>query len=51
MGFCTSLVSRLEIQKAIVLFEEQKVRDRIQHENYERYKRLRDKRREEKGLA
>ncbi|CAF3704004.1 unnamed protein product [Adineta steineri] len=36
-----------EIQKAIALLEKQQLHDQIQLDNYERYKRLRDKRREQ----
>ncbi len=41
----------LELQKAIALFEEQRVHEQIQIDNFERYKQLREKRREEKGLS
>jgi hypothetical protein len=42
---------KLELEKAIALFEQQRVHDQIQVDNYERYKRLRDKRREQGGLG
>ena len=46
--FCSLL---LEIQKALDLFEKQRVHDQIQIDNFERYKRLRNQRREQEGLS
>jgi hypothetical protein len=40
-----------ELEKAIALFEQQRIHDQIQIDNYERYKRLRNKRREQEGLS
>jgi hypothetical protein len=41
----------IELEKAIALFEQQRIHDQIQIDNYERYKRLRNKRREQEGLS
>lgn len=39
-----------ELEKAIAILEKQRLRNQIQSDNYERYRRLRDKRREQEGL-
>lgn len=47
----TSILFSIELEKAVVLFDQQKLHDRIQTDNYERYKRLREKRRDQAGLS
>jgi hypothetical protein len=41
---------KIELEKAIALFEQQKAHNQIQIDNYERYRRLLNKRREQQGL-
>ncbi|CAF4927985.1 unnamed protein product, partial [Rotaria socialis] len=40
-----------ELEKAINLLQKQSIHEHIQLENYERYKKLREKRREQEGLS
>ncbi len=42
---------KIELEKAIALFEEQRIHNKIQIDNYERYKKLRNQRREQEGLS
>lgn len=46
-----SSISRIELEKAIAIFEQRNLHNQIQAENYERYLRLRNKRREQEGLS
>jgi len=47
----TKGLSSQELEKAITVFEKQRIHEQIQIENYELYKRLRNKRREQEGLS
>jgi hypothetical protein len=42
---------KLELEKAIALFEKQKAHDQLQIDNYQRYQKLRNQRREQGGLS
>jgi hypothetical protein len=47
----TEGLSSQELEKAIALFEKERIHEQIQIDNYERYKKLRNKRREQEGLS
>jgi hypothetical protein len=42
---------KIELEKAIALFEKEHIHNQIQIDNYERYKKLRNQRREQEGLS
>jgi hypothetical protein len=51
LRFFLIFIFKIELEKAIALLEQQKLHNQIQIDNYERYKKLRNKRQEQEGLS